>query len=364
MISSAFYILLTIWLVLFSGSALLALPSYTLQSLTGTTLTGESTLSNKEKQFQKPNRLIFVGDVMLARDVDRRSRRAQSAAYPFERISFSNLPAYVIGNFEATMPVRYRETPPFTFTFAVPSTSASVITDAGFTHLSLANNHSLDFGDTGYEETVSYLSEAGLTVGGHSTTISSSSVVYLDTSSHRVAVVMLSVVGSMSSSTELQSVLRTAITKSDKQIVYVHWGNEYALTHSSSQEQLATNLVAWGADIIIGHHPHVVQDIAVINGVPVMYSLGNFIFDQYFSRDVQQGLVVAVDLDVEEIRLYPVTSEDSLVQPRFMSDSESKDFLNGLASRSTPHLGSQIENGVLLLSGEVASSTKAAIIVQ
>jgi len=338
-------------------------PTYTIPTTAYSDTTHQGVeLSQSPTVSALPHRLVVVGDIMLARDVDRRSRVANDPQHPFARISFSNLPAYVLGNFEATMPSLYRETPPMTFTFAVPSSSAPALTQAGFTHLSLANNHSLDYGAVGYQETVSALTQAGLSVAGHSHSLGSTSIMYLGMASGTVAVINISTVGSAPSSTLLQSLMEEAVRTSDWQLVYVHWGVEYELTHHVSQARLSEQLISLGADTIVGHHPHVVQDITYIAGVPVLYSLGNFVFDQYFSSDVQEGLVVVFDFTTESIRLYPVTSKDARVQPRYMTPTETHDFLARLARRSDPALYSQIENGVLPLRGMVASSTKAVMI--
>jgi poly-gamma-glutamate synthesis protein (capsule biosynthesis protein) len=61
-------------------------------------------------------------------------------------------------------------------------------------------------------------------------------------------------------------------------------------------------MVDAGADIIVGHHPHVIQNYEVYKGKPIFYSLGNFIFDQYFSKETQEGLAVAVSVKGEEIK--------------------------------------------------------------
>ena len=75
-------------------------------------------------------------------------------------------------------------------------------------------------------------------------------------------------------------------------IIFPHWGNEYQTTHSSNQEKLAKEWIGAGADLIIGSHPHVVQDAQIIDKKLVIYSLGNFVFDQYFSDETQTGLIV------------------------------------------------------------------------
>ena len=69
------------------------------------------------------------------------------------------------------------------------------------------------------------------------------------------------------------------------------WGDEYQ-KHNSRQEKLAHEAIDSGADIIVGAHPHVAQDVEIYKDKPIMYSLGNFMFDQYFSQETMGGLVV------------------------------------------------------------------------
>jgi poly-gamma-glutamate synthesis protein (capsule biosynthesis protein) len=132
-------------------------------------------------------------------------------------------------------------------------------------------------------------------------------------------------------------------------VAYIHWGTEYAPVHTAEVEENARRLSLVGFDLIVGHHPHVAQDIAVVNGVPVVYSLGNFIFDQYFSNAVQEGYALELSLSstTTTLSVLPYTSLDSRSQPRYLSDEEKQTFLKSLAAKSEPHLSDAISAGVL-----------------
>src|SRR5690606_29076429 len=95
---------------------------------------------------------------------------------------------------------------------------------------------------------------------------------------------------------------------------------EYELVHDELQETLAKALVDAGADAVMGHHPHVVQDVAFYDGVPIFYSLGNFIFDQYWNEHVQTGLGVEMRIEAGQIayQLIPFTTARSRNQPMVM----------------------------------------------
>ncbi len=77
--------------------------------------------------------------------------------------------------------------------------------------------------------------------------------------------------------------------------VSIHRWDEYQIVHNQKQQDLAHYLMDCGADMIIGHHPHVIQDIGRYKDKPIIYSLGNFLFDQWFSEETKRGMYVAID---------------------------------------------------------------------
>jgi poly-gamma-glutamate synthesis protein (capsule biosynthesis protein) len=97
-------------------------------------------------------------------------------------------------------------------------------------------------------------------------------------------------------------------------IVMPHWGDEYAPTAPDRVREKARELVAAGAFAIIGSHPHVIEDKEWIDNVPVIYSLGNLLFDQYFSPAVMLGNIAELTISKDEsgtridsVRLYTVS---------------------------------------------------------
>ena len=93
-------------------------------------------------------------------------------------------------------------------------------------------------------------------------------------------------------------------------VVSLHWGEEYKTLSNDRERELAHRLIDAGADIIVGHHPHVRQEVERYNGGWIIYSLGNFVFDQIFSEATRTGLVLVVTVedgaivDVETMRVY------------------------------------------------------------
>jgi len=96
--------------------------------------------------------------------------------------------------------------------------------------------------------------------------------------------------------------------------------------------------VAVGATMVIGSHPHVVQNIEIYNNRPIIYSLGNFIFDQTFSEETQQGLVVAGTISDKQIQINLMPTKQVGLKPRFMTGSEKRATLDALLAPAKSYL--------------------------
>lgn len=309
----------------------------------------------------------FVGDVLLARNVEVLMLR-HGSQYPYEGLSLQTLshrPA-IIANFESSMAVPHSMTPAFQVNFSVDKKHLPSFSQAGYTHVSLGNNHSGDFREEGFVHTIAQLESHNIKTFGQGKVINENSIVYIPSILGPVAIISINTSDQVIELETAEAVLASASLNSVMQVVYIHWGTEYDIHHNTTQRRLAEQFVENGADLIIGHHPHVVQDIEQINGVPVFYSLGNFIFDQYFSTDVQQGLVLALELKDPRpyVSLHPVSSLEKLSQPRAMQGKEREQFITRLAKRSDASLKEGIEQGKIELSWTVATSSKTAIMVE
>ena len=295
-------------------------------------------------------KILFTGDIMLARNVELLMKNYGSP-YPFAEIQSTTKAAdFTIGNFEAAVPKKHIATLSGSFRFSVHQSFLERMKEAGFDYLSLANNHSYDYGLAGLENTHQVFKDYDLKVFGEPGPLTEQSATYLPLKDgRRLALIGLVVVGNQYTKLQLETFFSEVNKQSDIQIVYIHWGEEYKPYHSKKQELLAQLLVTLGADVIVGHHPHVVQDIQLYQGVPIFYSLGNFVFDQYFSEEVQKGLLLKLDLNKfgTGYELIPVTSIGSRSHPRLMAPHERERFLIDLSTRSTPKLKDQIRSGYL-----------------
>lgn len=311
------------------------------------------------------NQILFVGDVMLGRNVEYLMEK-NGYDYPYRgynlRSDFGDF--YLVGNFESAIAVEHRRTKSFKMIFSVNQLMLPEAQNYGFTHFSLANNHTYDYGSVGFSNTVATLEANNFAIFGHPKQVTEGKVSYLEVADSTVALIGIHALERLPTKEELDQIFFEADIYSDYQVVFIHWGNEYELESSVTQRLLAKQLVQAGADLIIGHHPHVVQEVALVDDVLVFYSLGNYIFDQYFSEDVQTGLLlrlVFAESTSPRIEILPVSSSGILSQPYKMADDKARAFLEQLADRSHESLSDGIRQGALPVWIEVASSEKIAI---
>lgn len=278
---------------------------------------------------------------MLDRDV-RRLMEKNGVAAPWRDVErFLAGSHLTVGNLEGTVnerPPKYTYRPPFEFNFT-PASISELATHVDL--VSLANNHSQDVGPAGEMETRNRLDELGLAWFG-----SFLSPVYIaDRDINGIPLTFIGYHAFRPDERTLFDEIRAADQNGRTVIVMPHWGVEYE-TQTESQRRLAENMIAAGADLIIGGHPHVIQGIEIMNGVPVIYSLGNFIFDQRFGETVV-GLTAGVIFETNgiNIHLLPVATNNG--QPSPLSETETRNILEKIASQSPQSLRDHIRSGVI-----------------
>lgn len=281
-----------------------------------------------------PTRTFFTGDIMLGRQVESLMNK-NGIRFPFEKIApFLETADFVVGNLEGPIPPNHEKTPGGSFSFSFNPSVAEILKRETFDLLSLANNHTFDKGKEGYDFTKRALEKEGLTPFGHP--ILADKEFGLNFEEGQFNILGFNATYPTFDQDKAKIALAFYEEENDNPtIVSIHWGDEYSLVSNSKQKEIAEELIKSGADLILGHHPHVVQNIQVIDGVPIVYSLGNFIFDQYFSEDVQDGLVVGISVGkniIEEVCLYPIKSEAS--QPKLMDKEAADIFIKNLLERS------------------------------
>ncbi len=286
----------------------------------------------------------FVGDVMLDRGV-RTKIQQNGEDYPWKEVTrFLSGTHLTIANLEGPIGEQdsvATETPPFNFIFD-PASIAVMRKQVDV--VSLANNHSDDFGSETELATQTALYQLGMNWFGNAHRVKP--VYRIDQEGFAISLIGYHQFGT--SIEELQQTIQEESKQDRFVIVYPHWGNEYVQSPQDNQRVLAKQMIDAGADLIIGSHPHVVQGIEMIDHVPVIYSLGNFVFDQGFDQtNVGMMAGVLLEHDRVNIQLSPVSTVNG--QPIPLSDKQATSFFTELSKRSAPELQEDLLDGALTL---------------
>ncbi|WP_455715573.1 CapA family protein [Anaerosporobacter sp.] len=212
------------------------------------------------------------------------------------------------------------------YTFRADPSRCSILTEMGVDIVSLANNHTLDFGTEALLDTITTLEENNILSVGAGTDLDSAkrpSVVTVN--GRNIAILGASRVIPVTDwnatkyspgvfttydPTLLIEEIKTAKQSNDLVVVYVHWGIEKNENPEEYQRTMAKQYIDAGADLVIGSHPHVLQGIEYYNGKTIVYSLGNFIF----GHTIERTTLLEVIIDEENscnLRLIPCETEDS-----------------------------------------------------
>ncbi len=288
--------------------------------------------------YKKDIKFLFFGDLMLDRNVKNKINK-YSLDYLLEELKNTNFTEgydIVACNLEGAVSdggQHYR--PDNLYDFAFSPEIVSQLKEYSFNYLSVANNHLSDQGSKGIEETYKNLSSENFYYSGcrdaflspttTSTIISwgdpmpilnedNCSDIILKINGQKIAMLSISAVYQEIDQEEILSRIKKLKAESDWLIVNSHIGIEYQTLSNKKQKDLYRAMIDTGADAIIGHHPHVSQEYEIYKGKPIFYSLGNFIFDQYFSAETQSGLAVALIFKVDksiEFDVYKTKTEGS-----------------------------------------------------
>lgn len=235
---------------------------------------------------------LAAGDVMLDRGVKARMKKSGDR-YPFRDVSvFIKKHDLAFCNFEGPISKNGKKKPKkFAFRFD-PSLSKG-LKASGFNMFSLANNHTLDYGGRALRDTLDFMEENGyFYAGAGRDQKSAGEIKYREINGIKFA--FISNLDMFLSSEdkdapqaferckigEMADKIKEADNNADYVLVSFHWGAEYKNYPGKRQKEYARACVDAGADLVIGHHPHVMQGIETYKGKTILYSLGNFIFDQ------------------------------------------------------------------------------------
>lgn len=294
--------------------------------------------------------IAFVGDILLTESV----LAGRGADHPWARVAKQLKEAdLAIGNLETAVSTRGAAVPHKQYTFRSPPSALAGAARAGIDVLSLANNHTGDYGPEALLDTIDHVKEAGMhPVGAGKDLAAAAQPVILTAKGRKIAVLAFTrvipeagwVAGhqhpGLNPGWEAKPVLaaiRKARAQADAVIVLIHWGEEMKDRPRPTDIELADEMIAAGATIVAGHHPHVLQGVHRQGQSLVAYSLGNFIFTNSSNPLGRQSAILTVKLGkqgVTHARLTPLTIVGG--QPRPAPRAEARQILDRLRLLSRP----------------------------
>jgi poly-gamma-glutamate synthesis protein (capsule biosynthesis protein) len=266
--------------------------------------------------------LLFTGVIVPARCVQAAIDASSNPDLPYEEVSSLITQAdLAIGTLNATI----SDYPPHTgcvptYVLVGSAENADALQRAGFDVMSVATNHIkncglTNCGDQAFFDTLDNLRRVSiLPVGAGKNHAEAMQPVVVTVNGTRFGIVSLGQIEPMAFAGEdkpgiailnkenLETAIAEAKKVSDVVIAMPHWGPEDMAVPNWLQRNLAQELVDAGADLVVGNHTHVVQALQELNGVPVFYGLGNFVFDQTWADDHQQGVILLVKFKGKEFQ--------------------------------------------------------------
>lgn len=303
-------------------------------------------LSADQQSLPQPVSMTWVGDIIFGRYVHAAMERVGDFSAPFRdvhhELTWADL---TIGNLECS--ISENIVPPVnrdTFSFSTYPAAVEGLKLAQIDVLSRANNHTMDFGIQGMNDTAAALDAAGIKHFGIGENLDAArKAVVVELNGVSYAFIGYNGVtdhwdgagpdwaGTMPMEPDyvIQDIERE-LAAGHVVIPYFHWGVEYVADPTEEQRYFAHLAIDHGAALVMGSHPHWVQAVETYQGKAIVYSLGNFIFDQAWSIETQQGMIAHVWMQgsqVLSIDLVPVFIEQEH-RPRIMDPWEANPVLN------------------------------------
>lgn len=308
------------------GAALLGLAGCGAESVTSSQMshpTAASRVTATSSILQTPTpvpvtplTLAFTGDVMFGRTVN--SHMLATAAndrYPFTYTGeFLRGFDLTIGNLECVIS-RLGVPVPKSYNFRGDPRAYDRLLNAGFDLVSVANNHSGDYGKAAFLDEFLTLPKRGLTpIGGGQNRRQAHMLVYKNVHGTMVAFLAYDQIDPYSfaatdsspghawlNEVDLRQDIGMARRSADFVIAFVHWGIEYYTGLAAQQRYLAQVAIDAGADVVVGAHPHVIEPYEFYKGKLIVYSLGNFVFDSMYPEVVRRGNILTLTVQKNKL---------------------------------------------------------------
>ena len=299
--------------------------------------------------------LTIVGDLMLVRGVP---DPAAALAPLRRRLAAADL---TVGNLEQALSRNGVPMQPNDDSFGGSPAHLRPLARAGFDALSLGNNHTGDYGTRALVETVRAFDDSPIEQFGAGEDLREASrPAVLEVGGVRFAFVAFNAIGETPQAApgrpgalsirmpprtgplngadldHVAGVVRRADRRADVVVVMPHWGGNYTRTVDPAQRAVARRLVAAGADLVVGGHPHWVQGAERVRGVPVYYSIGNFVFDMDFMTETMEGVFLETawrGAELVRVRPVAVRLDPGSFAPRAVRGAAARSILDDLRTR-------------------------------
>ena len=255
--------------------------------------------------------VTFLGDCTLGGEASYRNNAQgfvhtiarNGTAYPFRNLKkLTENDDITVANLEGVLTDRKLPAMEKVFTFSGPTAYTGILKEGSVECVTLANNHSGDYGRPGTGDTEKALDQAGIAWFG------TEHVAICEIHGIRIGFAGISITLNGNAGKRYREQMEALKNAGCEVVITVmHAGTEYDLTPNVYQKRMAKKAIAYGADLVIGHHPHVVQGYETVDGIPVVYSLGNCVFGGNMHPDDYRAAVVQADLVFDESELTEIT---------------------------------------------------------
>ncbi|MED0678315.1 CapA family protein [Aneurinibacillus thermoaerophilus] len=287
--------------------------------------------------------LAFTGDLQFTGTVAEQIKK-NGTSYPFTDVKPILARADIaVGNLETTLTTRGAAQNK-QFTFRSDPRMAQAMADSGYDLVGLANNHTMDFGQDSLLDTIKHLQKAKLIpMGAGKNLTEATQIHYITKRGKTIAFLNYSRVlpstswmagankpglASAYNPKGMYSKVREARKNADMVIVFIHWGKERMTVPEAYQTEMGHKLVDAGADLVVGHHSHIMQPVEWYKGKLIAYSLGNFVFTKSKMDLCNQTAILEVALNGKRIQANLVPAHIINGRPRLMTGAEKASFLN------------------------------------
>ncbi|MFB3047181.1 MAG: CapA family protein [Acidiferrobacterales bacterium] len=299
--------------------------------------------------------LAAVGDIMLGGSAVPKLRR-EGYDYPFLLVQPILRQADVVfGNLEGPLTDAGQAAPDKRYVFrSPPAKVAPALAAAGFTVVSLANNHTMDYGVEGLKQTMAALDEAGIQHTGAGMNLQEARrPAFVKSGDYTLGFLAYSLTfpesfwaqgqrpgTAFGHASHVRADVAAARDQADVVVVSFHWGREATTELRDYQSKLAHAAIDSGASVVLGHHPHILQGIEYYKHGIIFYSLGNFVFGSY-SRKATRSIIALLNLrgaKVLEVKLIPVNVDniELVFQPQPLVEEQANEVIVELKRLSKP----------------------------